>query len=195
VSVDGETARLEVEARNQRGEDVLKGARAEVWLGEPIRPPATATGSPRAYGPYVYEAGLETIRDFALTVAGGIPTRVVSRPPDPPPHPWHVDEAAARASPWGAVIAPPTFAAVFAIRPFADALGDPSRGIDVLRLQHGEQELRLHGPIRAGDRLTTTGEVVVDEVRGRLRVVVVRSLTANARGELVVEGRWTAVVR
>jgi len=32
VAVDGPVVRLEVEARNQRGEEVLKGASAEGWL-------------------------------------------------------------------------------------------------------------------------------------------------------------------
>jgi acyl dehydratase len=157
-------------------------------------PTATATAT-ATYGPYPYEAGLEKIRDFALAVTGGVPTRVLWRPPETAPHPWHVDEEAARASPYGAVIAPPTFAAVFAMQPFAAALVDPANGIDLVRVLHGEQELRLHGVVRAGDRLVTTGEIASDGPRGKLRVVGIRSRTVNQRGELVVEGLWTAVVR
>lgn len=191
TATEAGVATLEIEAANQRGEEVLKGARAEVRTATAI-PPATATAT---YGPYSYEAGLEKIRDFALAVTGGVPTRVLWRPPETAPHPWHVDEEAARASPYGAVIAPPTFAAVFAMQPFAAALVDPANGIDLVRVLHGEQELRLHGVVRAGDRLVTTGEIASDGPRGKLRVVGIRSRTVNQRGELVVEGLWTAVVR
>jgi acyl dehydratase len=217
VALEAGVATLEVEARNQRGEEVLKNARAEVRTATQAPSPSRstgdlATGSVQApfppqrggegrgegaarYGPYPYEAGLEKIRDFALAVAGGIPTRVRWGPTDAAPHPWHVDEEAARASPYGAVIAPPTFAAVFAMQPFAAAIVDPANGIDLARLLHGEQELRLHGVIRAGDRLVTTGEIASDGPRGKLRAVAVRSRTVNQRGELVVEGIWMAVVR
>ena len=195
AGIEGGVATLEVEARNLRGEEVLKNARAEVRTGpDAPSPPRNAGGAVR-YGPYPYEASLEKIRDFALAVAGGIPTRVVWGPTDASPHPWHVDEEAARASPYGAVIAPPTFAAVFGMQPFAAAIADPANGIDLARLLHGEQELRLHGVIRAGDRLVTTGEIASDGPRGKLRAVAVRSQTVNQRGELVVEGLWTAVVR
>jgi acyl dehydratase len=34
VAVEGPVIRLEMEARNQRGEDVLKGASAEGWVGD-----------------------------------------------------------------------------------------------------------------------------------------------------------------
>lgn len=204
-AVAGGVARLAVAATNQRGEEVLKGAAAEVRLATsapPATSASTATASPtpalpstRRYGPIPYEAGLEKIRDFALAVSGGVPTRLPARPADPPPHPWHVDEAAGRASPWGAVIAPPTFAAVFAMPAFVAALVDPASGIELSRVLHGEQELRLGAPVRAGDRLRTVGWVAEDAPRGKLRSVAVETRSENQRGELVAEGRWTAIVR
>jgi acyl dehydratase len=185
---------VEITARNGRGEEVLKAARAE-WGRLPAALPAASGDDPRVgrrYGPYRYEAGTEKIRDFALAVAGGAPTRVFARPPDPPPHPWHLDPAA---SPWGVVVAPPTFAAVFAMPAFADALTDPACGIDLPRVLHGEQELRIHRPVRAGDRLVTTGEIASVEKKRGLEVVTVTSRTADATGAPVVDGIWTAVVR
>jgi acyl dehydratase len=182
---------------NGRGEEVLKDARAEVRVGPA---PAAATGAaadlPRTYGPFTYEAGLEKIRDFALALSGGVPTRlVVACPPETAPHPWQVDEAAARASPYGAVVAPPTFAAVYAMQPFAAAITDPANAIDLRRLVHGEQALRLHEVVRAGDRLTTTGGISSRVAKGKLEIVSVASRTVNQRGALVTEGTWTAVVR
>jgi 3-hydroxybutyryl-CoA dehydratase len=208
AAVEDGVVAVEVAVRNQRGEDVLKEARAEAVLGSGL--PERGVGGTdlasrgeagrapaggRRYGPYRYEVGLEKIREFALAVAGGIPTRVFPAPASPPPHPWQVDEQAARASPWGGVIAPPTFAAVYAMQPFAAALTDPANGVDILRALHGEQELRWHRPVLAGDRLETTGELVAIERRGRVDVLVVSSRTTDAGGAPVAEGLWTAVLR
>ena len=110
----------------------------------------------RRYGPYTFTAGLQQIKDFAATTGGGVPGRVFGVAPTEA-HPWTWDEAAAAASPHGGIVAPPSFAATFAIEPFAAACGDPALGIDVVRLVHGEQAFELGGPIRPGDVLTTTG--------------------------------------
>ena len=206
TSVANGVVRVEVSARNQRGEDVLRNAFAEAaWSDGPREVPPLATAAApaerpvanvgRRYGPYRYEAGLEKLRDFALAVAGGIPTRMYEQEADPPPHPWLVDEDAGRASPHGGVIAAPTFGAVFAMQPFAAALVDPVLAMNLPRVVHGEQELAFGEPVRPGDRLETHGEVASIERRGKLDVVAVRSSTVNQHGRKVLEGLWTAVVR
>jgi acyl dehydratase len=205
TSAEGGAVRVEVSARNQRGEDVLRNAFAEAtWPDGPrAAPPLSTSTAPvavppegaRRYGPYRYEAGVEKMRDFALAVAGGVPTRMYDHDPDPPPHPWLVDEDAAAGSPHGGVIAAPTFGAVFAMQPFAAALVDPALALNLPRVVHGEQELAYGAPVRPGDRLETIGWVASVERRGKLDVVAVRSSTVNQRGEVVLEGLWTAVVR
>jgi acyl dehydratase len=207
TSADGGVVRVEVAARNQRGEDVLRNAEAEASFGDAASAVAPALVSAartetaaaghvgRRYGPYHYEAALEKMRDFALAVAGGAPTRMYGRPADPPPHPWLVDEAAGKASPHGSVIAAPTFGAVYAMQPFAAALVDPVLALDLPRVVHGEQELVFGEPVRPGDRLETVGEVASIEKRGKLDVIVIRSSTVNQRGRAVLEGVWTAAVR
>lgn len=205
TSVEGSVVRVEVSVRNQRGEDVLRNALAEAdWSegqrsAEPVAVPAADAAHPpnvgRRYGPYRYEASLEKIRDFALAVAGGVPTRMYEHAADPAPHPWFVDEDAGRQSPHGSVIAPPTFGAVFAMQPFAAALVDPALAMNLPRVLHGEQELVYGEPVRPGDRLETVGEVASIDKRGKLDVVAVRSSTVNQRGDKVLEGLWTAVVR
>jgi acyl dehydratase len=210
---DGERVRVEVAARNQRGEDVLRSASAEAASGDAPSPvfaagaaapglAQEAAGTPsadprmgRRFGPYRYEAGLEKMRDFALAVAGGIPTRMYGHTPDPAPHPLLVDEDAGRASRHGSVIGAPTFGAVFAMQPFAAALVDPVLALDLPRVVHGEQELVYGAPVRPGDRLETRGEVIAIEKRGKLDIVVVRSSTSNQHGAAVLEGLWTAAVR
>ncbi len=148
----------------------------------------------KRYGPYRFEVGAERIRDFVAAVGGGVPGRVFSAPP-PDPHPFTWDEAAARASPHGGIVAPPSFVTVFAIQPFAEACSDPALEVNVLRLVHGEQEFEIHEVVRAGDVLETIGEITSVRDRGPLDFLEVTTRTTNQRGRLVVKGVWTAIVR
>jgi acyl dehydratase len=92
-------------------------------------------------------------------------------------------------------VAPPTFAAVFAMEAFATPLADPGFGADLSRLLHGEQELELLGVIRPGDVVETVGEIAAVTRKAALDVVVVVTTSTNQRGEVVVRGTWTAVFR
>jgi acyl dehydratase len=148
----------------------------------------------RRYGPYVFTAGLEQIRDFAAATGGGVPGRVFGVAPADA-HPWTWDEAAAAASPHGGIIAPPGFATAFAIQPFSAACSDPALAVNVLRLVHGEQEMEWLGVVRPGDVLTTTGEITRIQERANLDFLEVTTTTVNQRGETVVRAVWTAIIR
>lgn len=148
----------------------------------------------RRYGPYVYGAGREDIRNFTAAIGGGVPGHVFCAPPDRA-HPLTWDEQAAAAGPHRGVVAPPGFAAVYAIEPFARAIVDPALGIDLVRLLHGEQDLEWLEPVRPGDVLTTTGEITRIDARGALDVLEVTTTSTNQHGRTVLRGVWTAVVR
>jgi acyl dehydratase len=148
----------------------------------------------RRYGPYRFAVGLEHVKDFVAATGGGVPGRVFCAPPTTY-HPWTWDEAAASASPHGGIVAPPTFAATFAIQPFATACADPALAVNVLRLVHAEQAFELGDPIRPGDLLETTGEITRIQERGNLDFLEVTTETRNQRGALVVRGVWTAIIR
>lgn len=149
----------------------------------------------RRYGPYRYTVGVEDLRDFAVAVAGGVPGHVLAGEPPAAAHPFHVDEAAARASRHGGLIAPPAFAARFAIEPFARACVDPALGIDLVRLVHGEQAFAYGEPVRPGDVLETTGTIAEVRQKAGVDFLTVKTVTVNQRGRTVVEGTWTAVIR
>ena len=148
----------------------------------------------RRYGPYRFTVGLEHLRDFAAATGGGVPGRVFRAPPRDA-HAWTWDEAAAAKSPHRGLVAPPSYAACFAIEPFAAACTDPELGIEVVRLVHGEQAFEWLGPLRPGDVLTTTGEITSLRQKGPLDFVEVTTTSVNQRGETVVRGVWTAVIR
>jgi acyl dehydratase len=148
----------------------------------------------RRYGPFRFAVGLEHVKDFVAATSGGVPGRVFSSPPEGH-HPVTFDEEAARASRYGGIVAPPGFAAVFAIQPFATACSDPELALNVLRLVHGEQELELLEPVRPGDLLETTGEITRIQERGSLDFLEVTTESRNQHGRVAVRGVWTAIIR
>ncbi len=148
----------------------------------------------RSYGPYVFHVGLQHVKDFATATGGGVPGHVFSAAPDHA-HPLTYDEDAARGGPHGGLVAPPTFAATFAMEPFAKACSDPELALNVLRLVHGEQDLELVEPVRPGDVLTTTGEITRIQERGNLDFLEVTTTTRNQHGRVAVRGVWTAIIR
>jgi len=146
----------------------------------------------RKYGPFEYQLGLEKMREFAFAIGGGNPGMGVS---EPPPDPVLYDVEAGKRSRHGSVIAFPTFAVVFAIRPFSAAMMDPALGLNLLMLVHGEQELEFFDVMRPGDVMTTRGEITqIFEKAGKDFVTVVTEST-NQAGKVVVRGTWTAVIR
>ena len=95
-------------------------------------------------------------------------------------------------------IAPPVFAIVPAWPAVAAVLADESTGIEVGRTVHGEQRMRLHRPIRAGDVLRSVGRLASVEERGANEVFVIALATTDADGrpvadqDVVVVSRGTA---
>jgi acyl dehydratase len=149
----------------------------------------------RRYGPYVYGVGREDLRNFVSAIAGGIPGHAFASSVPEHAHPLTWDEDAARAGPHGGVVAPPGFAAAFAIEPFAHAVADPALGLDLVRLLHGEQQLEWLEPVRPGDLLSTTGEITRLDAKPGLDIVEVTTTTVNQHGRVAVRGVWTAVIR
>jgi hypothetical protein len=149
----------------------------------------------REYGPYTYEIGVEKMREFTLALGGATPS--AGTPGEPPPHmsPLLFDAQAAKAGPYGGLIAFPSFAVVFAVRPFGAAIADKELGINMLMLVHGEQELEFLDVMRPGDVMTTTGRIEDMYDKARMSFLVVTSESRNQRGDVVVKGTWTAVIR
>jgi len=93
------------------------------------------------------------------------------------------------------LVAPPAYAAVLAMQPFATACGDAELGLNVLRLVHGEQAFDFFEPVRAGDVLFTASEITQIHDRSNLDFLEVTPETVNQHGRPVVRGVWTAIVR
>jgi len=109
-------------------------------------------------------------------------------------NPLYHDEAIARRSLYGGLIAPPTFPTRFRLS-VADLDLDPRH----MQILHGEQEYRYTCPIRAGDTLTCRSRVVdVHHKVGRsgpMTLLVIETTGEDDQGRLVFRGRSTAVIR
>ncbi len=150
----------------------------------------------RTYGPFSYVVGLEKIREFAFAVGGTVPsTGFLSFGAPEGMHPLLHDLAAGKASPYESIVAMPNFAVVFAAVPFGMACAEPDLGVDLMLLVHGEQDLEWSTVIKPGDQMATTGVITEAYSKSGKDFLVVTSQSHNQRGELVVTGRWTAVIR
>lgn len=150
----------------------------------------------RRYGPFTYEVGVEKLREFAYAVGGGVPSLAFAGNAAPEGLlPVLYDQQAAAQSPHGAVVAMPSFAVVFAIAPFSAAIMDPALELNVMMLVHGEQEFEFLEVVKAGDVLTTTGEITRAVSKAGKEFLTVTSESTNQHGRPVVRGVWTAVIR
>ncbi len=150
----------------------------------------------REYGPFVFEAGLEQMREFAYAISGGVPSTGFSARGAPEGlSPLLHDEAVADEGPWKSVIGFPSFAVTFAIAPFAKACQDPELQLNLLRLVHGEQTFEFYDVVRPGDRLTTTGKITDVTAKRSLDFLEVTTETHNQHDKLVVRAKWTAIIR
>ena len=113
-------------------------------------------------------------------------------------NPLYVDPESAKRSPFGKVVAPPTFP----IR-IGAAAGDPEMflalDLNYASLLHAEQEFEWFRPLLAGEKLTLTGRVGdMYEKPGKsgiLDFVVMEQIAKDERGETVYIARTTLISR
>jgi acyl dehydratase len=113
--------------------------------------------------------------------------------------PFYLDDEVGRASPWGDIIAPPTFAITF-----RDERADTGSllkdlGTDISRILHGEQEFEHYKPIRPGDALLCRGRISdIYEKSGKsgpMAFVVRETTITDADNDVVARVRGITVVR
>jgi MaoC dehydratase-like protein len=92
---------------------------------------------------------------------------------------------------------PPTFAAVYCLAPtFAQLFADPEVGIDLAGLIHGEQSFEWPEPVRAGDVVDATTEIVgVDLKRGMTFVRLAMEAVRSDDHAVVCRGSALMIVR
>ena len=94
-------------------------------------------------------------------------------------------------------IVPPTFAAVYCLAPtLTQMFTDVEVDINLAGLIHGEQSLEWPAPVRAGDVVDATAEIVsVEQKRGMTFVTVAVEAVRPADAAVVCRGRSMMIVR
>jgi acyl dehydratase len=141
--------------------------------------PTAAIG--KSYAPDLYAVGREKIREFARATGET--------------EPLYLDLEAARGAGHADLVAPPMFAVVYQWPAIAPAIIDPELAIDFAHLLHGSQEFRWGPLVHAGDEIITTARVASVSQRAGLWFYVLAAESVNDRGEKVVTGTWTNIVR
>ncbi len=119
----------------------------------------------------------------------------------PPTAPYRVSAekitefARATGSQYDGGAAPATFPIVVAFAAMTALMEDPSVGIELHRVVHGEQKFTYTRPVEAGDELTAT--LTVDKLRqiGGADIIGTRSEITDADGEPVCTAFATLVHR
>jgi acyl dehydratase len=139
----------------------------------------------KEYPPFAVTVERGKIRDFAEAL-GDL-------------NPFYLDDAVGKASPWGDVIAPPTFATSFRVHGSETNALVEDLGVDISRLLHGEQEFEIFRQLTPGETLLCRTRVVdIYEKPGRsgpLAFVVRETTVTDRTDEIVLRMRNVTVVR
>lgn len=94
----------------------------------------------------------------------------------------------------GGMVAPPLFLVRPARDPLFAAMLDPEVGADMVRLLHGEQDMRFHELLRPGDAIRTVGRIaeIIDKETGQILDVKIDFFRGE---ELVAEGNSILFIR
>ena len=131
--------------------------------------------------PEPFVVGREDVRVFALAVKATDPASL--------------DDKAAAEMGYPAVVASPTFPAIFAALIQRHFLSNVDLGMDEIQMIQVEQRFRYHRPIVAGDVLR--GTMYVESVNERFGadIVTTRSVCTDQCGEVVLEASTTMMGR
>lgn len=106
------------------------------------------------------------------------------------PNPLWQDEAYAKKTKWGGIIAPPTFIAYC-------KTDLPELNLPLKRMLHGEDEIEYYHPIRPGDTISSVCKVIdIYEKQGKtgpMIFAVLETSHTNQKRELVAKNRISII--
>ena len=139
----------------------------------------------KEYPPYTVTVERGRIKDFARAIGDT--------------NPLYLDDRVGAASPWGDVIAPPTFPITFRDENMDTATFLKDLGVDISRILHGEQEFEHHKPIRPGETYLCQSRITdIYEKTGRsgpMAFVSREMSVVDRESEIVCLVRHITVVR
>lgn len=108
-------------------------------------------------------------------------------------NPWFLDDKRP-----GGIIAPPMYGVVFSFQGMGAPMGDQELGVDpmmILRLVHGEEDMRYLRPVRPGDVITTVPFIETIEEKATGETLIVGMVSKNQKGEEVQKASATIFFR
>jgi len=127
--------------------------------------------------PDTFVVGREQVRQYARAV----------KSLDPATH----DEKAAAELGHDALIAPPTFASIFAVMIQTHFFQHVDVGLETMQIVQVDQKFTFHRPIKVGDALTGTMHIESVVERFGANIVTTRNVCATEAGEVVMEAFTT----
>ncbi|ORV14846.1 (3R)-hydroxyacyl-ACP dehydratase subunit HadC [Mycobacterium celatum] len=127
--------------------------------------------------PDTYEVGREKIREFARAIKADDPASL--------------DDEAAAEQGYDGLVAPLTFATIFAKLVQSDFMRSVDTGYETMQIVQVDQKFIFHKPILAGDVLHAEMQVQSVDERFGADIVVTRNICTNAAGEVVLEAYTT----
>jgi acyl dehydratase len=127
--------------------------------------------------PEVFVVGREQVRQFARAVKSD--------------HPASLDEAAAAELGHDTLVAGPTFVSIVALLVQQDFFRVVDVGMDTMQIIQVDQKFVYHRPIKVGDRLHATVEVISVENRFGADIVQTRNTLTDDDGGLIMEAFTT----
>ena len=95
----------------------------------------------------------------------------------------------------GELIAPPTYAMVYGFEALWQLWTDQEVALDVAHLVHGEQRFSFVRPVRAGDRIRTTGRLTAINTRGDMELVTFELNAIDEEDRPVSDGTALFIIR
>jgi acyl dehydratase len=127
--------------------------------------------------PDTFVVGREQVRQYAKAI----------KSLDPATH----DEDAAAELGHDALIAPPTFASIFAVMIQNHFFQHVDVGLETMQIVQVDQKFTFHRPIKVGDALTGTMHIESVVERFGADIVTTRNVCADEDGEIVMEAFTT----
>ncbi|MFX0576322.1 fused (3R)-hydroxyacyl-ACP dehydratase subunits HadA/HadB [Nocardia nepalensis] len=128
-----------------------------------------------------YEVGREKVREFARAVRAF--------------HPAHWNEAAASDLGYDALIAPITFSSIVWLLLQRKMFESVLTGYDISQMLHTEQNIKVHRPLVAGDRLRCDSCMESFRQFGDMDFMVIKTVLTNQHRELLQTSHATVVAQ
>ena len=127
--------------------------------------------------PDTFVVGREQVRQYAKAVKSAVPGTI--------------DEAAAAELGHDALIAPLTFASIFAVMIQNHFFQHVDIGLETMQIVQVDQKFLYHKPLKVGDKLTGTMYIQSVDERFGADIVVTRNILTDDTGEMVMEAYTT----